>query len=412
MNIHVGELLQLYGDPQQKIDGTKHAAMFGATGAGKSTLLFNSALQYIRNGWGLAMVDPNGDLIDKFLHFIPKKRANDVILIDPTAEYVPGLNPLHGDNLDLRLEHLISILAQFYGSSSWLAQSDYISRNVGRAVIRIVESPTALHVSRALNDSEYRKELAERSTDPSIQQFFRRYDEEWDKRQREQASAPPINKFDVLLKPYLKEVIGQRKGLDIGKAMDDGKIILCRFSKGRLGADTAAFLGSIFTNMVLFAALARDGRRFHERKPFALLIDEFHNFTRGNSHEYLLSETRKYGVALTIADQTIDQLPEGSEASIFGNVSSLIVGRVGARDADRLSKELGLPEPKTLLNLPPYYWYKKTFQGTHYFKGLPSLPKRGDEANRDKMIRRNLPMYGTKRTDVERDLNNFLLNVS
>jgi hypothetical protein len=132
---------------------------------------------------------------------------------------------------------------------------------------------------------------------------------------------------------------------------------------------------------------------------------------------------RKYSIALTLADQTINQLPEGAEASIFGNVSNLIVGRVGARDAERLSKELASPSPfsptpTSLQNLkkPDHesagYWFGRSTHDAILFEALPPIKKRGDEAWPGTVIRTSRSNHGELRTDIEDKLKRFLSGVS
>ena len=180
-----------------------------------------------------------------------------------------------------------------------------------------------------------------------------------------------------------------------------------------MGPEAGAFLASLVTSQILFSALEREKDR--RRVPHYVFIDEFHNCTRGNSYEQLLSETRKYNVFLTIADQTIDQLPEGSEYSIFGNVGSLIVGRVGARDSERLAKELGLPASTTLLRLAPHHWYVKTLRhgavtDPLLLQGFPPIEPTGHESQPEALISRSSKNNGARRKDIEARLNRFLLN--
>lgn len=125
-----------------------------------------------------------------------------------------------------------------------------------------------------------------------------------------------------------------------------------------LGPEAGSFLGSVLVSKILFAALEREAQA--ERPFHGVYIDEFYNLTRGSSPEHILSETRKYNVALTLADQTIAQLPEGFEAAVFGNVSTIVAGRLGAMDAERVSRELGLESPRILQDLSNYQWYVRT----------------------------------------------------
>jgi hypothetical protein len=49
----------------------------------------------MRNGDGLCVIDPHGDLVEDILDFTPKERAKDVVVFDPADDERPmGLNML------------------------------------------------------------------------------------------------------------------------------------------------------------------------------------------------------------------------------------------------------------------------------------------------------------------------------
>ena len=62
-------------------DLLRHLAMLGSTGTGKSTLLLNMALDLIRQGFGVTVMDPHGSLISSLLTSLPEERTDDVIVI-------------------------------------------------------------------------------------------------------------------------------------------------------------------------------------------------------------------------------------------------------------------------------------------------------------------------------------------
>jgi len=60
-------------------DRTRHVYVIGKTGMGKSTLLENMAVQDIKNGNGLAFIDPHGQTAETLLDYIPEERKDDVV---------------------------------------------------------------------------------------------------------------------------------------------------------------------------------------------------------------------------------------------------------------------------------------------------------------------------------------------
>lgn len=379
------------------IESEGHTAIIGATGSGKTTVLLRIIMSHIDAGHGVTVIDPTGDLVDRVACLVPPNRERDVIWFDPLAPKVIGLNPFEGDDKPRRLEQAVNIVSTIW-PDAWGPQSDYIARNVGLAMIEVVKNPTLLHVVKFFYSPTYGDWLFQRVKSENLKGFYRKYKEDWDKRQREQAAAPPTNKFDSFLKPAIKLVVGQERGLNVKRMIDDSKILLCRFDKGQLGPDAGAFLSSILVSMLLFAALERSKQR---ERPFHLVaVDEAHNFTRGNAMDYLLAETRKYNEFLILGDQL------GYTKAVYGNVMNLIVGRTGAEDAEALAKEIGIERPGFISDLPNRNWLLKRVgcDAVH----VAAYPPPHIEHGPDKVIRRSMENYGEVREDVDRKINKFL----
>jgi hypothetical protein len=75
----------------------------------------------------------------------------------------------------------------------------------------------------------------------------------------------------------------------------------------------------------------------NQRRDFCLYVDEFQNFST-ESFATILSESRKYGLNLTVANQFITQLSDEVRESVFGNIGTVIAHRVGTSDAEVLEK--------------------------------------------------------------------------
>ncbi|MEO8036658.1 MAG: type IV secretory system conjugative DNA transfer family protein, partial [Acidobacteriota bacterium] len=101
-----------------------------------------------------------------------------------------------------------------------------------------------------------------------------------------------------------------------------------------------------------------------DRRPFYIYLDEFHTFTT-LALAGMLAELRKYGVGLILANQYLEQLAPEIRAAILGNIGTLLVFRVGAGDAMRLSKELGSNvDPDDLIFLPNRdFWIRPLVRG-------------------------------------------------
>src|SRR6185295_7928068 len=141
-----------------------------------------------------------------------------------------------------------------------------------------------------------------------------------------------INQF--VMNPILRATIGQlHNTLDARQVMHGNKILLCRFSKGRLGEDVASLLGSLLVSMISLAALEREAIPPHMRRPHKLYADEVQNFVHGVDFPTILAEARKYKLTLVIATQTGEQMPDVE--SVMGNCNTILTYRVSAKDAKR-----------------------------------------------------------------------------
>ena len=74
------------------------------------------------------------------------------------------------------------------------------------------------------------------------------------------------------------------------------------------------------------------------RRPFYLCVDEFQNFAT-DSFATILSEARKYGLNLTVANQYISQMEPTVRDAVFGNVGTMISFRVSPDDSPILAKQ-------------------------------------------------------------------------
>ncbi len=115
--------------------------------------------------------------------------------------------------------------------------------------------------------------------------------------------------------------------------MDEGKILLVNLVKGELTEANSRFLGMVLMAKILAAAMERVNLPPQQRRPFYLYVDEFQALAT-QSFIMLLSEARKFGLGLVLANQFLHQIKEERiTQAIFGNVGTLISFRVGQEDA-------------------------------------------------------------------------------
>lgn len=326
-----------------RADRSRHIYIIGQTGTGKSGLLELLALSDIYHHQGYAIIDPHGDFAVNNLKFIPPNRIKDVVYFNPAdTEFPLGFNPMEvsdpGQRSNISSE-IIGVLKRMFGES-WGPRLEYILRYT---ILALLEYPntTMLDITRMLTDKTFRKKVLDKVTDTVVLQFWRVEFASWNEKFQAEAIAPVLNKVGAFVaNPIIRNIIGQPKStFNIREIMDQGKILVVNLSKGLIGEDNAAILGSFLVTKIQLAAMSRsDIPRVEDRRPFYLYVDEFQNFAT-DSFAVILSEARKYGLNLTVANQYISQMSDTVRDAVFGNVGTMISMRVSPEDAPILAQQ-------------------------------------------------------------------------
>jgi hypothetical protein len=397
-------------------DRAQHLYVVGKTGLGKSTLLRNLILQDIYAGRGVGLLDPHGDLAREVLDAVPKARTGEVLYFNPGDLARPvGLNLLPTVPQDQAHLVVSGVLSAFRGiwGSSWGPRLEYI---LGHALAALLDHGglTILALPRLLSDDRFRERVSGRVRDPVVRAFWREEYAGYERRFRLEAIAPLQNKIGRLLgNAPMRNVFGQAKSrFDAGFLMDRGRIMIADLSKGVIGEDYSRLLGALLLSQFQWAAMQRSGDPDAPRTPFYLYIDEFHSFAT-DALASILAEARKYGLALVLAHQYLDQLTDEIRQSVFGNAGNLIAFRVGQADARLLEDELGGDvKMGNLVSLGKYEFYARLLdQGRmrEPFRGRTLPPIQGTASGRRAaVIRRSRERYGRRREEVEAKIERWL----
>lgn len=394
----------------KRADRRLHAYIIGKTGTGKSTFIENMIYDDIREGRGVAVVDPHGQLIDHVLEFIPPERVKDVVYFNPADYENPvAFNVLENYDNNPEMKNVIAsgvvgIFKKIFGES-WGPRLEYILRN---SILAVLEYPnsTLLSVMRILTDNAYRRLVINEVKDPVIRDFFINEYEKYEPKFRQEAIAPIQNKVGQFLSSsIIRNIVGQPKStLRIDEIMNSGKILLADLSTGKIGEDNSALLGSMLITKIQLAAMGRTKIAEDERRDFYLYVDEFQNFAT-DSFATILSEARKYRLNLVMVNQYINQMPESVSDAVFGNVGTMVAFRVGASDAQALQKEF---EPvfdvNDLVNQPNRHIYiKMAVDGvTVPAFSAGTLPPPEEKSNVvAEVVAASAEQYTTPRSDVE-----------
>lgn len=382
----------------------RHLYCIGKSGMGKSTLLRNLILQDAAAGEGIGVIAPEQEMLtDELLPFVPASRIDDVIYINPadTERPVP-INPLHVDSredFDLKLDQTLTIFHRLIDDGTTGAPRMESILRYAFAALMAIPGSTLLDVPRLLSrtDDAFRARIVAQTRDEDVRHFWQSTYPAYPK----DAHLSLTNRLGRFLQPkIIRSILCQPdQSLNVRRAMDEGKILLFNVSDGILGELNAQLLGQLIVAKIQLAAMSRADTPPHARRRFHLVVDEFQAFcgVAGASYERILSRARKYNLALTLAHQQCGQIPESVMREILGNVSSLVIFRVGSTDARRLGHELeGVSrqfDHRWLTTLGQYQAYCRFDQHLLSVSTLPP-PKGGSSAVRDAIIRRSRAQYG------------------
>jgi DNA helicase HerA-like ATPase len=335
----------------------RHVYIVGKSGSGKSTFLFNLAMSDILAGEGVAVIDPHGDLALDILDAIPRSRINDVCYLDVTDSERPvGFNPATRVAPERRALAAAGIVSAFkhLWSDSWGPRLEhFLFHGVAALVSR--EHASLIDLPRIYTDDNFRDRLLRSVEDPETLRFWQEEFPSYTKAFRSEAFAPILNKVgQVNASPQLRLILGQvAPRLDLKFTMDNRRILIANLAKGAIGEQASNLLGSLLVSHLQLVAMERGTLAPHERVPFFVHVDEFQTFS-SDAFASLLSEARKFATHFALANQYTDQLPHAVRSAVIGNAGSLVVFRVGSRDAELLAPEFRPMDGGALADQEPY----------------------------------------------------------
>lgn len=333
---------------------SRHTYIVGATGTGKSTMLLNLIREDLDAGEGVIVLDPHGDLHDQVLAVVPPYRKNDVVVLDPTSAEEPAcFNLLEIPDGRLRATRAAFVVGELLGLfdllfNMHLAGGPMFEMYFRNALMLLMQNgaearPCLTDFPLIFSDKEYRQILLDACPVASVKDFWQRVAEKTSGDASLANMTPYLTaKLDGLVNSgFVSKVICRRDStLHMEHIMNKRGILLVNLSKGLIGAKESRLLGLVLMTQIFSAALGRALLPTTERVPCHLYVDEFQNFVSA-SVASMMSEARKFGLRLTLANQTLGQLSasqghQGLLDAVLGNVGNLIAFRLGVRDAEYL----------------------------------------------------------------------------
>lgn len=401
-------------------DRLRHHYIIGQTGTGKSKSLMQvMAYQDIQNGEGLAFIDPHGEAVEDLLKTIPEERLDDVIYFNAgDLDYPVGLNIMDvqtEEQKHLVINSFIALLYKLYDPNRQGMVGAKLERAVRNVMLTAMseEGNTMIEVLRMLIDEKFAESKLPLIKDPMVKRYWTDELAKTSDFHKSETLGYFVSKFDrFVTEAVMRNIVGQPKtAFDLRDVMDNKKILLINLAKGRIGEENSNFLGLLIVPRILAAALGRADTPEEQRQPFYLYVDEFQNFATPD-FATILSEARKYRLALIVANQFIGQLPEDIKGAIFGNVGTRSFFRIGIDDADYLEPQV---EPhftkQDLANNPVGRCYTSLLINGHPtapfsmetdYQMYLDLPR--SEETAQKLIQLSRERYARPRAEVEADI--------
>ncbi len=366
------------------LDPSKHTSILGETGTGKSTLMVNQALYRIREGENVVFIDPHGDSVVRLLNKMHPDKLDDVIYIHPMKSPMginalslvdfPGgeerldeiseqekkmVNTSKGASLDRATEHLGNMIRSHFGRQFYGPRLDDILQWTAKALIPM-KGANFVDFYHVLKSNEtarrFRKDVQDHQVRGWITDNLFEFEHE-----HKQSTLNKIGK--MVRNKSLRRLLCQRNPpLKLEDKLKPGKVILINLSKAVQERNTINFAGSYYINRIWSSILLRSEISEKRRNKTHLFVDEAGNFT-GEILKEMLSEGRKYGLCLTLANQYPSQLRESVWESIEGNVGTVVSFKLG-QGLDRMCDLYGEDVEKTDFNsLNEYSALVKTTKG-------------------------------------------------
>jgi hypothetical protein len=331
-------------------DNWRHMGVVGGTGTGKSTLLLNLVLQAVNdpNPGTVVVLDPTGSLVRDVKARLPLSLARETVEFDPSQlfftqkgeEWVaPGFNfldlgpevrgnPAAFDRAtSVTISDLIRSFHDAWGTESVGARAGYFMTAILKGLMKRPGS-TLLDVRDIITNKDARERYL-RWLPPGSSVFLSSFVKEELPKYRLEDFISTLDKTGWFAGSHLLSgALCQRENPANFADFLDHRLVLLNVSRGLVGDQNCRILGSAFLSMLWSERLTHG----IGAPPLTLVIDEAQTFALPSLAQ-MLSEGRKYGVRIVLANQYFAQLPNDLRAALDDNVGVWCCFRTGPDDA-------------------------------------------------------------------------------
>jgi hypothetical protein len=335
---------------------SEHTHVLGGSGHGKTELLklliTDDMMQALDDQRSILVIDSQGDMIKSLLSlpfFEPDDGplADRLIIIDPNDIQVPpalNLFALATEASDLlirekKIQSATALYEYLFGELLGAEMTQRQGTLFSYLARLMVEIPRAtIHTLKDVLEHGDKYKVYMNRLSGSAKDFFQ------------------TRFFDPSYRPVKTQVINRLWGIlstgtldrmfsssemriDFAEAFQSGKIIFVNTAKELLKSEASSFFGRFILSLVSHSIIERAGIKEYDRVPVSIYIDEAHEYLDTVMAE-LFSQSRKYGVSLTIAHQNLDQLDNQLRSAIAASTSVKIAGGLSDKDARAMAGDM------------------------------------------------------------------------
>ncbi len=316
---------------------TMHTVVSGKNGTGKSSVVQQMVAEYLALERGVCVVDPHGQLVANILRYhIPAGREDDVVILDfSNQDYPAPLNPLSRPDAvsgDIATDRVMAVMTRVYDDFAFHEMADTL--HMALMTLAADREATLLDIQRLFDDAGYRNRLVARIDDFPVTAFWNKF-ETLNLSKQNEMTRPVLRRLNAFYRnKALRAIACHPKPLNLRQLVSENKIILISLEadEARMPSEQRELLGAVLVSQIQMAAMAGA----IQAGPFMLFIDEAQHFVT-TSLDTMLSEARKQGLGLVLANQYLKQLSGSTLEAVEGNVATLITFEVGESDAHALS---------------------------------------------------------------------------
>lgn len=324
-----------------------HWAIIGGTGRGKSKMLELRIHHHFDASEGLILFDPHGTLYEDILAYATAAGyGNRLVLINANdTQNSVGLNFLTPNGMDVSAQasQVMKAIAKVFGEADGETKPR-LERWQRNLLISLIEARLTLADMLdflSVANPAYRKAALTDVSNDYVAREWQGFDAISKRGEKENLIEAPLNRAaKIILSDPIRRIIGQQQStVDIGEAIEKGKIVLVNLAPLKVSRECQQILGIMLVDQIINYAFQRTKQQ--SKKPFFVLIDEAAELS-SDDLPYSLQALRKFGIYFTLCYQTLTQIKRipGYFENVMTNCDVKIAFKSSRQDSEELIGEL------------------------------------------------------------------------